>query len=143
MKPLQNPHSEKGQRAAVFYSSFFCICSQLEALPMPARSYPLKSLQLQMLSKLRKRFLLYTTARGLLLGNRPCSNRGSIPFAVEIFMVFSFLLAPDAHTPCILVSDVFFFSFGAVMKQGSAVAFFSCQQALSMLPPISVRINTC
>lgn len=23
MKPLQNPHSEKGQHAAVFYSSFF------------------------------------------------------------------------------------------------------------------------
>lgn len=125
-----------------FTPHFFCICSQLEALPMPARSYSLKSLQLQMLSKLHKRFLLHTTAHGLLLGNQPCSNRGSIPFAVEIFMVFSFPLAPEAHTPCISVSDVFF-SFGATMKQGSAVAFFSGWQALSMLPPISMGINTC
>ena len=41
------------------------------------------------------------------------------------FMVF----IPDAHAPCLSVSDVFF-SFCAVMKQGSAVALFSCRQAL-------------
>lgn len=44
-------------------------------------------------------------------------------------MVLSFLFIPDADTPCVSVSDVFF-SFWVLMKQGSAVALLSCQQAL-------------
>lgn len=113
MKPLQPPSVRKHSMQLPFTLHFFTpleeTCSQLEALPAPARRYSLKPLFAAAdVEQASPEISAAHPSAWTPIGQPGLQQQKLNPLCHGDFMVLSFLLIPDEHSPCISASDAFF-----------------------------------